>query len=196
MILDNWMPWHRVSYDFRLMDINSLKGICVFSRESVIAVTCNVESMEYRRRQNPAIGYEEHPRAGRTDNVKAFFALVQRFLGNIFTLKDFKFAWQKLSREFCKWMSPDLLFYYWTVNERFRDFGQPLPSFNNNDDDDASSDEDPQEHPLRLHRLSLNSREDSSIFVAGRSFLPTRNQRTIRQRIFKPCAHLPQPRCT
>ena len=66
-----------------------------------------------------------------------------------------------------------------------------LPSFNESpqiDDADAS---DPSSHPLRLHRLTLNRREDSSIFVAGRSFLPARNQPTIRQRLFRPAAELP-----
>ena len=66
-----------------------------------------------------------------------------------------------------------------------------LPSFNESpqvDDADAS---DSSSHPLRLHRLTLNRREDSSIFVAGRSFLPARNQATIRQRLFRPAAELP-----
>ncbi|KAK3708189.1 hypothetical protein QZH41_017930 [Actinostola sp. cb2023] len=66
------------------------QGICGFSRETVIAVTTNIESIEYRRRQNLELGYEEHPRAGTTDDVEAIFALFHRFLGNIFTLKEFK----------------------------------------------------------------------------------------------------------
>lgn len=56
----------------------------------MIAVTTNIESMELRRRQNGMIGYEEHPRAGTSDDVEAIFALFHRFLGKIFTLKDFK----------------------------------------------------------------------------------------------------------
>lgn len=56
-----------------------VKGICGFSRETVIAVTTNIESMEFRRRQIQTIGYEEHPRAGTTDDVEAFFALVHIF---------------------------------------------------------------------------------------------------------------------
>ena len=121
-------------------------------------------------------------------------------------------------REFSKRVDPDLPFYYWTINERYRALGDHLPSFNDRpvrdddgtDDGDSSEsdntessdhtessdsddddDSDPENHPLRLHRLTLNRREDSSIFVPGRSFLPVRNQTTIRQRLFRPAAALP-----
>lgn len=90
IFVPNW-----TSFDFYFRPI---KGICGFSRETVIAVTTNIESMEARRQCNGLIGYEEHPRAGSTDDVEAFFALVHRFLGNTFTLKQFKYAWQKLVR--------------------------------------------------------------------------------------------------
>ena len=72
--------------------------MCGFSRETVVVITTNVESIESRRRQNDEIGYEEHPRAGTTDDVEAFFALLHRYLGVIFTLKDFKALWRKLVR--------------------------------------------------------------------------------------------------
>ena len=75
-----------------------MKGLCGFSRETVVAVTTNIESIEFRRRQNAELGYEEHPRAGTTDDVEAFFALLHRYLGLIFTLKEFKALWRKLVR--------------------------------------------------------------------------------------------------
>jgi hypothetical protein len=75
-----------------------LKGICGFSRETVIAVTTNIESMEFRRRENGRIGYEEHPRAGTSDDVEGFIALLHRFLGNIFTMKQMKSLWRKVVR--------------------------------------------------------------------------------------------------
>ncbi len=78
--------------------VRPVKGLCGFSRETVVAITTNVESIEFRRRQNNEIGYEEHPRAGTTDDVEAFFALLHRYLGLIFTLKDFKALWRKLVR--------------------------------------------------------------------------------------------------
>ena len=70
------------------------------------------------------------------------------------------------------------------------------------DDDDFDSfdvgpnipdDQEPSCHPLRLHRLSINRREDASILCAGRAFLPARNQTSIRQRIHRPVAQLPEP---
>ena len=72
--------------------------MCGFSRETVVAITTNIESIEFRRRQNGEIGYEEHPRAGTTDDVEAFFALLHRYWGLIFTLKDFEALWRKLVR--------------------------------------------------------------------------------------------------
>ena len=82
-----------------------------------------------------------------------------------------------LSREFCKRMDKDLPFHYWTLNERFQTLDS-LPSFS--EEVEVGENVDAREHPLRLHRLVLNTREDPSIFVAGRSFLPARNQTTIR----------------
>lgn len=75
-----------------------VQEICGFSRESVIAVTTNIESMEFRRCQNSAFGYEEHPRAGSTDDVEAMIGLLHRVLGNVFTLKEFKYAWRNVVR--------------------------------------------------------------------------------------------------
>ena len=89
-------------------------------------------------------------------------------------------------------MSPDLPFYYWTLNERFRDEDQ-LTSFDQLPDG-VEDNQDPTYHPLRLHRLRINRREDASIICAGRSFLPARNQTSIRQRIHRPLAQLPDPR--
>ena len=76
-----------------------MKEICGFSRETVIAVTTNIESMEYRRRQNEEIGYEEHPRAGTTDDdVEAIIAFLHRMVGMVFTLKQFKAGWKQVVR--------------------------------------------------------------------------------------------------
>ena len=92
-------------------------------------------------------------------------------------------------REFTKRIGDDLPFYYWTANERYREWEAELPSFN--EAPDVPDNIDAAEHPLRLHRLTLSRREDSSIFTAGRSFLPARNQTTIRQRLHRPEGQLP-----
>ena len=75
-----------------------VKGICGFSRETVIAVTTNIESMELRRCESASIGYEEHPRAGTSDDVEGFIALFHRFLGAIFTVKELRALWPKIVR--------------------------------------------------------------------------------------------------
>lgn len=154
-------------------------------------MTTNIESMEFRRCQNNEIGYEEHPRAGSTDDVKAIIAFFHRILG-VFTLKQFKSGWRNIVREFTKRMLPDLPFYYCTLNEKFRDEDQST-SFDQLPDG-VEDNQDPNCHPLRLHRLRINRREDASIICAGRSFLPARNQTSIRQQIHRPLAQLPDPR--
>ena len=50
------------------------------------------------RRKNLDLGYDEHPQAGATDDVEAFFSLLHRYLGLIFTLKEFKALARKLVR--------------------------------------------------------------------------------------------------
>ena len=73
-------------------------------------------------------------------------------------------------------MDMDLPLYYWTLNERFSD--DVYPSFDERPEIDEEV--DARNHPLRLHRLRINQREDSSIFVVGRAHLPTRHRQTIR----------------
>ena len=86
-------------------------------------------------------------------------------------------------REYCKRIDDKLPFYYWTSNEQFREFDETMPSFN--EVEEVPDDVDPIDHPLRLHRLSVNRREDSSVFTAGRCFLPARNQVTVRHRLHR-----------
>ena len=56
------------------------------------------DAKESRRRQNGEIGYAEHPRAGGTDDLETFFSIAHRYLGMLFSLKQFKEKWQKLVR--------------------------------------------------------------------------------------------------
>ena len=78
--------------------VENIRG---FSRETVIEITTNIESQELRRLENEVIGYPEHPRAGGTDDLETFFSLAHRYLGNVFSLKQFKELWPKLVR-YCK----------------------------------------------------------------------------------------------
>lgn len=85
-------------------------------------------------------------------------------------------------------MSTDLPFYYYTLNERFRT--EEMPSFDTIPEKNNAKD-DVQHHPLRLHRLRINHREDNSILVPGRAMLPIRNKGSIRQRLHKPEMGMP-----
>ena len=62
-----------------------------------------------------------------------------------------------------------------------------LPSYDKATGDaaDHDHDEDPSKNPYRLHRLVRNTREDSSIFAAGCSFLPAMNRTSTRQRFHR-----------
>ena len=86
-------------------------------------------------------------------------------------------------------MDKDLPFYLWTLNERYRGFNEDLPLFDCCSEIPATIAH--EKHPLRLHRLKINRREDSSIFAPSRSFLPRRNKTTIRQRVHRPEGTLP-----
>lgn len=88
-------------------------------------------------------------------------------------------------------MSTDLPFYYWTLNERYQADDEYYESFDVGPD--VPDDQDPSCHPLRLHRLCINRREDSSLPCYGRAFLPPRNQPSIRQQNHRPVAQLPEP---
>ena len=71
-----------------------MKGICGFSRETVIEVLANIECQERRRQE---IGNPEHPRAGTTDDCECFFALLHRIThGRYVTLGEFRYWWRKL----------------------------------------------------------------------------------------------------
>jgi hypothetical protein len=67
------------------------------SRETFVELTANIESQEFRRRQNREIGFVEHPRAATTDDVEQFFSLCVRQMGSSFTLKEFKYRWRRLA---------------------------------------------------------------------------------------------------
>ena len=86
-------------------------------------------------------------------------------------------------------MDGTLPFHYWTLNERFRGMDETNQSF----DESPPIPENvaPEQHPLRLRKLKINRREDPSIFTAGRSFLPTRDKGSIRQRMHRNPVNLP-----
>ena len=88
-------------------------------------------------------------------------------------------------------MHGDLPFYYCILNERYSE--EELPSFDVCPEIDDDQELRSYMYPLRLHRLVINQREDSSIFVASRAHLPARHKKTIRQSFHKPEDILPNP---
>ena len=66
---------------------------------------------------------------------------------------------------------------------------ETMPNFN--EVDDIPDDVDPKGHPLCLHRLAVNRREDCSTFTAGRRFLPARNQVIVCHRLHRPVVDPP-----
>ena len=62
------------------------KCICGFSRESLVAVTTDIESRELRQRTNMEDGLlPEHPCASTMDNVECFFSMPHDYIGKYFT---------------------------------------------------------------------------------------------------------------
>lgn len=169
-LLDDWMPWHKYDRDFSTLDIlRPVKGIQGLTREIVVALIVNCESLELRRTEYVQRGLPpEHPRASSSDDVEGFIAHLHDQLGDVFDHKQFLEQQPKILNEFNKKIDPELPFYYWT-GHRHRFSTAPLPSFN-----EASGTTE------RLDRVVLSRRSDPGVFVANRASLPQRNSLTVR----------------
>lgn len=72
-------------------DISTVRGL---TRETLIALTTNIESREQKRCSNVSRGLmQEHPRASTTDDVECFFSVIRDAVGKHFTYKDVQFVW-------------------------------------------------------------------------------------------------------
>ena len=82
----------------------------------LVALTTNIESREWRRRDlSNESSPPEHPRASTTDDVECFFSVARDMVGKSFTVRDMQYAWRKISIEYAKRADPDLPFYYHTT---------------------------------------------------------------------------------
>ena len=71
---------------FLYSSVNNVQG---FSRETLVVLTTNIESWEWRRRFCSSNGLpSEHPRASSTDDVEWFFSVLQDSVGKDFSLKE------------------------------------------------------------------------------------------------------------
>ena len=161
------MPSYRSKRDFSTIDIvRPIKGIQGFTREIVVVLIANCESLELRRAEYVKRGLSpEHPRAGSTDDVEGFISLLHEQLGGVFDHKAFLLlqCQPKILNEFMKKIDPDLPFYYWTGHKhRFK--LASLPSLNK-----------PSGQDERLDRIKLSRRSDPGVFVANRASLPQQN---------------------
>ncbi len=67
------------------------------TRETLIALTTNIESREWVRRRKSSDGKPvEHPRASSTDDVECFFSVLRNLIGEHFTCKAVMVAWRKI----------------------------------------------------------------------------------------------------
>lgn len=180
-LLEDWIPWWSYERDFATLDVmRPIKGIQGFTREIVVAIIANCESLELRRQEYVSRGLPpEHPRASSTDDVEGFFSLLHDQLGDVFDHQAFIQQQTKLLSEFTKKIDPDLPFFYWT-GHKHRHTLEPLPSFN-----------DPSGKEERLDKVKVSRRSDPGVFVANRASLPQRNSLTARASFHRAAEKLP-----
>lgn len=183
-LLKDRMPWYWYDKDFETLDVlRRIKGIQAFTREIIVALIANCESLELRRKEYVARSLPpEHPRASSSDDVEGFISILHDQLGDVFDHKSFLQQQPKIQNEFTKRIDPDLPFFYWT-GHKHRFTMDPLPSFNK-----SSGEEE------RLDKVKLSRRSDPGVFVANRASLPQRNSLTARASFHRAAEKLPPVR--
>ena len=138
-----------------------VKGICGFTRETLIAVTTNIESRECRRWDSFNAGLApEHPRASTSDDCECFFSVMRDNIGKHFTLKEVKFNFRKVCLEFGKRIDPNLPYFYHTSSHHRFSEGS-LPDF-----------DQPRTSKRKSRFSRVPQREQPAAFVPGRATLP------------------------
>jgi hypothetical protein len=186
LVLDELMPWHGEKYDFSTLEVNRpVSKVCGFSRETLIAVTTDIESRELKRITNMEEGLSpEHPRASTTDDVECFFSILRDSVGKHFTVKQVQYTYRKLSIEFIKRMDPDLQYYYFTAShDRFHE--GPLPGF------DQPRPREKRSHNPRHQRVPR--RDQVGSLITGRATMVTPGQLSTRVQFHHTPIQLPPP---
>ena len=94
-------------------EFRPIKKVKVMSREVIVALVANMESMELHRSECQSRGLPpEHPRASATDDLQGYFAVLHHLLGAIFDHKTFIENSPKITQEFVKKADPDLPFFH------------------------------------------------------------------------------------
>ena len=156
-----------------------ITNILGWSRETLVAVICNIEGREWRRRNSqgrPA----ENPRASTTDDVECMFSIMRDVISRNFTTKQVKFGFRKVCTEFRKRLDPDLPYYYHTsAHTRYSE--GPLPEFS-----------EKSNKQRRKHRR-VPRREQASAFTLRRASLPVHGSISLRTEFHNHPIDLPPP---
>ena len=151
-----------------------------FTRETLIALTTNIEGHEFQRRASAST---EHPRASTTDDVECFFSLLRDNLGKDFTLKHVQYEWRKCCLEFVKHLDPSLPFFYFTSShDRF--YEGPRPDFSQ-PSTNKSKRNPRHQRPRRF--------EQSGSLAKGRATLPVPGTRSLRMQFHNIPVDMPPP---
>ena len=164
---------------FVCLFIHSNIGVLGFTRETVIALTTNIESIEWKRRENAQLKRkQENPRSSTTDDVECMFSIMRDLTGKHFTVREAKRTWRKTCIEFAKRMDPDIGFYYFTsAHDRF--YEGERPHFD--------------ERPHKVKKQRIRRRELGSSLVFGRATLPVPGARSVRMTYHNLPLELPPP---
>ena len=96
--------------------MRGLSNILGFSKETLVALTTNIEGREWHRREvMNGNRRPEHPRASTTDDVECFFSLIRTMLGIILSPSKLNLMPAKSMENF----EADLPFYYHTSGSRY-----------------------------------------------------------------------------
>ena len=158
----------------------NLNDVLGFSKETLVAVTTNIESREHHRKSKINSSFPlEHPRASSTDDIECFFSVMRDIIGKNFTTKEFKFGMRKVVPEFSKRVDPDLPFYYYT-SAHSRYYEGPHPDF----------DKAPAKQPKEKR---IPRREQPAAFGPRRATMPVRGSLAVRPKFHNVPLDLPPP---
>ena len=150
-----------------------------FSKETLIALTTNTESVEFKRIWNMNNQFSiEHPRASTTDDVESFFSVLRDAVGKNFTLKMVQNEMRKVYVEYNKRQDPHLPYYYHTSShERYYEGQRPQFS----------------EPPKKRKEKRIPRREQPVAPVPGRASLAVHGQQSVRMKYHNVPISLPPP---
>ena len=206
MVLEELIPWH-CNFDYSTLEVNRLvyliiiglilmhnslylfrdvSNVCGFSRETLIAVTTDIESREAKRIFNMEERHPpEHPRASTADHMECFFSMLRDCVGKHFTTKQVQHEFRKLSLEFVKRLDPDLPFYYFTsTHDRFQE--GPLPDFDHPRHRERKTTRNPR-------HMRVPQRDQLGTLVPGRTSMVTPGSLSVRAKFHLVPVELPPP---